>query len=245
MKKLLSVALFLAFAGLASAQKTTTVKKPQPVPPVKMKNLNDSASYAIGVSVANFYKQQGITKLNTTLVSKAINDILGGKTAIMDDATANAVMNKCLSSLQEDKSKPNIDAGQKFLAQNKLRSGVKTTASGLQYEVMVEGTGERPTASDSVTCNYLGTLINGTEFDNSYKRGQPITFALRGVIPGWTEALQLMTPGSKYKLYIPYTLGYGAFDYGPIPGGSALIFEVELLQVRKGPLVQEGIKEKD
>lgn len=109
------------------------------------------------------------------------------------------------------------------------------TASGLQYEVVKEGTGIKPQLTDSVTVNYMGTLVNGTEFDNSYKRGQPITFFIRGVIPGWTEGLQLMSVGSKYKFYIPYTLAYGAFDYGPIPGGSALIFEVDLLEVRKGP----------
>ena len=124
-------------------------------------------------------------------------------------------------------------AGNTFLAENKKRPGVKSTASGLQYEVITEGTGVKPEATDSVTCNYRGTLINGTEFDNSYSRGQPVTFALDRVIHGWTEGLQLMTVGSRYKFYIPYTLGYGPFDNGPIPGGSALIFEVELLNVKK------------
>ena len=138
-----------------------------------------------------------------------------------------------MSKMQAEKSKPRIDSGTNFLAKNKTKPGVKTTASGLQYEVITEGTGEKPTAADSVTCHYKGTLLNGTVFDNSYDRGQPITFSLGGVIPGWTEGLQLMSVGSKYKFYIPYTLGYGAFDYGPIPGGSLLIFEVELLNVIK------------
>jgi FKBP-type peptidyl-prolyl cis-trans isomerase FklB len=208
----------------AQPGKTTTTPKP-PVP--VMKNLTDSASYAVGVSVANFYKQQGIKQLNTALVTRAINDVMDGKVVLMDDATANACMNNYMSKVQAEKSRPRIDSGIAFLAKNKTKPGVITTASGLQYEVITEGTGLKPTAADSVTCHYRGTLLNGYEFDASYRTGQPITFALGGVIPGWTEGLQLMSVGSKYKFYIPYTLGYGAFDYGPIPGGSMLTFEVE------------------
>jgi len=126
-----------------------------------------------------------------------------------------------------------MDSGTAFLEQNKTKSGIITTASGLQYEIITAGTGIKPTAQDSVTCNYMGTLLDGTEFDNSYKRGEPITFNLGGVIRGWTEGLQLMSEGAKYKFYVPYALGYGAHDYGPIPGGSVLIFEVDLLKVIK------------
>lgn len=230
MKQILLFTVLLVSINLLNAQPGT---KPVLKPVSVFKNINDSASYAAGVSVASFYKQQGIKKLNTTLVSKAINDVLGGKKQLLDDATCNNVMNSYMSRLQAEKSKPTIETGQKFLAANKLKAGVKTTASGLQYEVITEGTGERPTAEDSVTCHYRGTLIDGTGVDNSYDRGQPITFALRGVIPGWTEGLQLMTVGSKYKFYIPYTLAYGAFDYNAIPGGSMLIFEIELLAVKK------------
>jgi FKBP-type peptidyl-prolyl cis-trans isomerase len=167
------------------------------------------------------------------LVSRGINDIFGNKKALLDEAACNNVMNTYMSKMQSEKSKPRIDSGNNFLAKNKNKPGVKVTASGLQYEVITEGTGIKPTAADSVTCHYRGTLLSGFEFDNSYNRGEPITFALGGVIPGWTEGLQLMSVGSKYKFYIPYTLGYGAFDYGPIPGGSMLTFEVELLDVRK------------
>lgn len=212
----------------------TPVKKPG-TPASPFKSLQDSASYAIGMSVADFYKQQGITNLNTNLVSRAITDIMGGKPALINDMAANELMNRFMTGLQEEKAKPNIEEGNAFLEANKKRPGVQVTASGLQYEVVKEGTGIKPLLTDSVTVNYMGTLVNGTEFDNSYKRGQPITFFIRGVIPGWTEGLQLMSVGSKYKFYIPYTLAYGAFDYGPIPGGSALIFEVDLLEVRKGP----------
>jgi FKBP-type peptidyl-prolyl cis-trans isomerase FklB len=185
------------------------------------------------MSVATFYKQQGIKTFNTTLVARAINDVMSGKKTLMDETEANTCMNNYVSRLQTDKSKPRIDSGAAFLAKNKLRAGVKTTPSGLQYEVIKEGTGPHPTAKDSVTCNYKGQLLDGTVFDNSYDRGQPITFPLDHVIPGWAEGLQLMSVGSKYRFFIPYNLAYGAFDYGPIPGGSMLTFEVELLDVKK------------
>ena len=229
MKKLILSVILLATIQLLNAQPGKTV--PKSASPLK--TMADSVSYSVGASVANFYKQQGIKKLNTVLVSKAINDILGGKKSLLDESTCNSVMNNYMSKMQAEKSQPAIASGEKFLAQNKSKAGVKTTASGLQYEIVKEGTGARPATTDSVTCHYKGTLLDGTVFDNSYDRGQPITFPLGGVIKGWTEGLQLMTVGSKYKFYIPYTLGYGASDYGPIPGGSMLTFEVELLDVKK------------
>lgn len=231
MKKFFGTGFFVACCISAFSQPGKPVVA-KPVPPI-FKNINDSASYAVGVSVANFYKQQGITKLNTNLVIRGINDIFGNKKPLMDDQQCNSIMNTYMTRMQAEKSRPRIDSGINFLAKNKTKPGVKVTASGLQYEVITEGTGPKPTAADSVTCHYKGALLNGTVFDNSYDRGQPITFSLGGVIPGWTEGLQLMAEGSKYKLFIPYTLGYGAMDYGPIPGGSVLIFEVELLKVTK------------
>jgi len=228
-KTLFVVTLFCSMAAVAQ-KKPVPAKKP--VAPVSvLKNVVDSASYAIGVSIANFYKQQGLKQLNASLVSKAITDILSGKKALMDDAQCNTVMMRYINQASESKAKPNIEAGKKFLAQNKTKAGIKTTPSGLQYEVVVAGTGPKPTANDSVTCHYAGTLIDGTEFDNSYKRGQPITFAVTGVIKGWTEALQLMPMGSKYRLYIPQQLAYGTNDMGNIPAGSVLLFEVELLDI--------------
>lgn len=223
-------------SGVALAQpgtKPVAAKPATATAPSLLKNIDDSASYAVGVSVANFYKQQGIKKLNTSLVSKAIDDVMNGKNVLLDDAAANACMNNYMTKMQAEKSKPQMDSGTNFLAANKSKPGIKITASGLQYEVLTEGSGDKPTSDDSVTCHYKGTLLDGTVFDNSYDRGEPITFALGGVIAGWTEGLQLMTVGSKYKFYIPYTLGYGAFDYGPIPGGSMLTFIVELLEVKK------------
>jgi len=225
-----------AFAALtASAQtKPAPAKKATPAPAPKaptLKNLSDSASYAIGISVANFYSQQGMTNLNAALVSKAINDVLSKKQLLLNDNQANSVIMQYMNQAQSSKAKPNITAGENFLAANKKKAGVKTTASGLQYEILREGTGRKPTADDTVTVHYAGTLINGNEFDNSYKRGEPISFPVKGVIAGWTEALQLMPEGSKFKLYIPHQLAYGTNDIGSIPAGSVLIFEVELLKI--------------
>ena len=135
--------------------------------------------------------------------------------------------------LQEVKNKPTIDAGKKFLLENKKKATVKVTKSGLQYEVIKVGNGPRPTKKDKVSCNYIGSFISGEEFENSYNSGQPVTFGVTQVIPGWTEALQMMPVGSKWKLYIPYNLGYGPGQYHSIPGGSVLIFELELLGITK------------
>jgi len=195
---------------------------------------NDSISYAIGLNHALFFKQQGITKLATADIIKAINDVLGNKTLQFNDRIANNVMNKLIIRIQENKVKPAIDAGRALLAKNKKNPKIKTTASGLQYEIIRQGKGVKPTKVDTFVCNYKGTLIDGTEFDNSYKRNQPLIYPVAGVIRGWTEGLQLMPVGSKYNFYIPYELGYGPFDNGAIPGGSLLIFEVDLLDVKKG-----------
>jgi FKBP-type peptidyl-prolyl cis-trans isomerase FklB len=138
-----------------------------------------------------------------------------------------------MQKAEEEKSRPNVAEGQRFLEQNRTKPNVKVTATGLQYEVITLGKGARPLATDTVVVNYRGTLINGTEFDNSYQRGEPISFALNRVIPGWTEGLQLMPAGSKYKFYIPHQLGYGLNGAGSIPAGSTLIFEVELLSIKK------------
>ncbi|MBS1577162.1 MAG: FKBP-type peptidyl-prolyl cis-trans isomerase [Bacteroidetes bacterium] len=216
-------------AARAAAKSTA---KPATARPV-LKNMVDSASYAIGISEAKFMKQQGISKINSAMVAKAIEDVMNNKEVVLNDQQCNSAVMSYINTIQMEKSKGTIEAGEKFLAENKKRPEVKTTSSGLQYEVIKEGTGVRPTPEDSVTCHYAGSFIDGNEFESSYKRGEPITFALRGVIPGWTEGLQHMTVGSKYKFYIPYRLAYGPQDYNSIPGGSTLIFEVELLDVKK------------
>jgi len=235
MKRTFSLILLMAICGMLWAQQKTQkpVQKAPAQPKKELQTLNDSASYAIGYSIASFYRSQGITNLNTDLVSKAINDVLKNKPALCDDQSANLFITSYLNEIQQSNSKATIEEGRTFLAKNKTRPEVKTTASGLQYEVITEGTGIKPLAKDSVTVHYRGTLINGTEFDNSYARGESITFPLNRVIAGWTEGVQLMSVGSKYKLYIPYNLAYGTNTQGPIPGGSTLIFEVELLDVKK------------
>ena len=227
--------VFCFFVSIANAQKTTA--KPVTTKPktttgttstTVLKTQNDSLSYAIGLSVANFYRQQGIV-LNTTLVSKACNDILEKKKPLLTDEQANLVF-MCHSNPQIC---VNVKEGESFLAQNKKKANIKTTPSGLQYEVLTKGSGAMPSSVDTVTVNYKGTLINGNEFDNSYKRGEPTTFSLNRVIRGWTEGLQLMSVGSKYRFFIPQQLGYGLNETGTIPGGSVLIFEVEIFDVKR------------
>ena len=231
MKKYL-VAGFVLFAVAGHAQKTPA-KKPAPktTSTAALKTLSDSASYAIGISVASFYSQQGMKNINTTLVAKAINDVYGKKKLLVSEAQANDVVMRLMNQAQSDKTKPNVAAGEAFLAKNRSNPNVKTTASGLQYEVITPGDGPKPLATDTVTVNYRGTLLDGTEFDDSYKRGEPASFPLNRVIPGWTEGVQLMSKGAKYKFYIPYQLAYGLNSTGPIPGGSVLIFEVDLISI--------------
>lgn len=236
MKKFLFAGFLILLVSSVQAQKSVPVKKPAAKPVAKpaqsspiLKTKNDSLSYAIGLSVANFYRQQGMTKLNANIIARACSDALDNKKPLLTEDQSNLVL-MCNSNPQLCET---VQSGERFLAENKKNKNIKTTPSGLQYEVITLGTGVRPTADDSVTVHYKGTLINGTEFDNSYSRGAPITFQLRGVVKGWTEALQLMPTGSKYKLYIPYQLAYGLNDNGPIPGGSVLVFDVELLNVAK------------
>jgi len=230
MKKIV-VSNILLLTGIFMYAQNKPVAK-NTTPPLQLKTLEDSANYAMGLSIANFYRQQGVTKINSTLVTKAINDAMSGKPTLLNDAQTSNVLMTYLNKQQMVKSKPNIDACNNFLAANKNKQGIVTTASGLQYEVITQGSGPKPTDKDTVVCNYKGTFLDGREFDNSYKRGTPIEFAVTRVIRGWTEVLQLMPAGSKYKVYVPYQLGYGNSDYNGIPGGSLLIFEIELLSVK-------------
>jgi FKBP-type peptidyl-prolyl cis-trans isomerase len=235
MKKILFIATILATVSV-QAQKTTTAKPSTVKKPVAtklaLKNLNDSASYAMGIAMASFYSQQGIKNINSALVAQAIKDVYAKKQTGITEANCNDVIMQLMNKAQVNKVSPAIKAGEDFLAKNKTRAGVKTTASGIQYEVITEGQGPKPEPTDTVVVHYKGTLLDGTEFDNSYKRGEPATFPLNRVIPGWTEGVGLMSAGSKYKLYIPHNLAYGVHDNGPIPGGSLLIFEVELIEVK-------------
>jgi FKBP-type peptidyl-prolyl cis-trans isomerase len=226
MKKLLVAALALSSVAV-SAQKTTP-KKPVVKSATPFKNLTDSASYAIGLSVANFYKQQGFKNLNTALIAKAINDVQTTGKPLMNETQAN----EAIMFYINPKLKENITAGNAFLAANKTKSGIKTTPSGLQYEIITQGAGPKPTEVDTVEVHYIGSLVNGNVFESSRNSGKTVEFPLNRVIKGWTEGVQLMPQGSKYKFYIPYNLAYGVNEQGPIAGGSALIFEIELIKVK-------------
>jgi FKBP-type peptidyl-prolyl cis-trans isomerase FklB len=192
----------------------------------------DSLSYSIGVQVAEYYKTMGVEKINTDYVAKAFHDVLNNKPLTISEDECSMNIQQKLQQFMTNKVSAVKEAGKKFLEENKKRPGVITLPDGLQYEIITKGTGPIPKATDTVQANYKGTLINGEEFDNSYKRGQPLTIPVSAVIRGWTEALELMPVGSKWKLFVPSDLGYGDRGAGSaIPGGSALIFEIELLNI--------------
>ena len=196
-------------------------------------------SYIIGRDLARNFAQQGLD-LDVDTLAGALKEGLQGLPSRLTQEQMQAAMQQLQEQMggAEDDTNQDTDTmnnkaeGEAFLAQNAQKAGVTTLPSGLQYEVITEGTGAKPTLKSSVTTHYHGTLINGTVFDSSYQRGQPATFPVNGVIAGWTEALQLMSEGSKYRLYIPSDLAYGKRGAGrDIPGDTALIFDVELLKV--------------
>jgi len=224
--------LLSIYSFAQTKKKTVPAKIVQPA--AALKSAEDSLSYAIGLSVAGFYKEQGVQNVNANIVARAITDVLKTGKPLMNDQQANSCIINFVQKAKAEKAEPNKKAGEAFLAENKTKPGVVTLPSGLQYIVLKEGTGAKPVATDKVKCHYKGTLIDGTVFDSSIDRGQPIEFAVTGVIPGWTEALQLMAVGSKWKLFIPSNLGYGDQGAGAaIKPGSTLIFEVELLDIVK------------
>jgi len=201
----------------------------------------DKVSYAIGLDIGRSLQQQSIdtTAIDLTKLHFGIQDVLQGSKQLLTDSQLNEVMMgfqqkmmKQQDSLRTVKADSNKKAGEEFLAKNAKEEGVVTLPSGLQYKVITEGKGKKPDSSSTVTVHYTGTLLDGTEFDSSVKRGQPATFPVKGVIPGWTEALPLMAVGSKWKLFIPPSSAYGANGAGQQIGpNSTLIFEVELLSI--------------
>jgi len=200
-----------------------------------LKNELDSVSYSIGLSVANFYKQFNVTNINTAMLVRAINDSKS-KTAkpLLDEQQANTCLTGFVQKTKAEKASGTKKLGQDFLAANKNKPGVVTLPSGLQYQIIKEGTGPKPAITDRVKVHYHGTLIDGRVFDSSVEKGQPVELSVGGVIAGWTEALQLMPVGSKWKLFIPSNLGYGDQQAGPmIAPGSTLIFDVELIEIVK------------
>ena len=204
----------------------------------ELKTQKDKVSYAIGLDVANSLKKNELD-VDPDILTSAIKDVLSNSKLRMTDQEAKETLmalQKDRQAIQQERNKvlgeKNKKEGDAFLAKNKKLEGVKTLQSGLQYKVITEGKGKSPKASDTVTVNYAGTLIDGTEFDSSYKRGQPATFPVGGVIKGWTEALQLMKEGSKWQLVIPADLAYGEQGRPGIPPSSVLIFEVELISIK-------------
>jgi FKBP-type peptidyl-prolyl cis-trans isomerase len=194
----------------------------------------NNVSYAIGLSVASSLKEQNLDQLDPTVLSNAIKDVFENKTPKFSPNEAQDIIQNYLKELSEQQFAKNKEEGEAFLTENGAKTGITTTASGLQFEVVVEGTGKTPSATDVVEVHYHGTLINGNVFDSSIERGTPATFGVNQVIKGWTEALQLMKEGSKYRLYIPQDLAYGAHPHpgGPIEPLMALIFDVELISVK-------------
>ena len=217
-----------ATAGKAAANKPKTLDTPK-----------DKLSYAIGLNVGRSLQKDSIA-IDPEILALGVKDALTGDKTLMTDEEAKAAIVTLQTELrqkQEETMKAageaNKKQGEEFLAANKAKEGVVTLPSGLQYKIVTPGTGPKPTAADTVVCNYRGTLIDGTEFDSSYKRGQPATFPVGQVIKGWTEALQLMPVGSKWQLYVPADLAYGDRSPSPVIGiNSTLIFEVELLSIQ-------------
>jgi len=228
-----------AGAQKAPAAKTGQAAKPRTQPVLTLKTQKDKVSYALGSNLGtNLHKQS--VEVDPAIVLRGLKDALAGGKMLLTDDEARAALTQLQAEVrnkQQEKMKVagelNRKEGTEFLAANKAKEGIVTLPSGLQYRILTAGAGPKPAATDTVSCNYRGTLTNGTEFDSSYKRGQPASFPVNGVIKGWTEALQLMPVGSKWQLFIPSELGYGdrgaGADIGP---GATLIFEVELLSIQ-------------
>ncbi|MVM35841.1 FKBP-type peptidyl-prolyl cis-trans isomerase [Spirosoma sp. HMF4905] len=249
---LAGIASAIFVAGSATAQvKKPALKKPasaKPAPAAKpattgttIASTQDSVSYSIGVFMAQNLKQQGISDLNNALLMRGLEDALKGLPTQLTQAECGQVMNNFMQKQMASRNAEGMKAsaenkkiGSAFLAENKTKTGVVTTASGLQYSIEKEGTGAKPTATDRVKVHYTGRLIDGKVFDSSVERGQPAEFGVNEVIKGWTEALQLMPVGSKWKLFIPSDLAYGDRSAGAdIKPGSTLVFDVELLDIVK------------
>ena len=226
-------------AQKAPAAKTGPATKPRTQSVLTLKTQKDKLSYALGMNLgSNLHKEK--VEVDPAIVLRGLKDALAAGKMLLTEDEARAVLTQLQTEVrgkQQEKMKVagemNKKEGVEFLAANKSKEGIVILPSGLQYKILTEGTGPKPTASDTVVCNYRGTLISGAEFDSSYKRGQPASFPVNGVIKGWTEALQLMPVGSKWQLFVPAELGYGdrgaGADIGP---GATLIFEVELLSIQ-------------
>lgn len=199
---------------------------------MKYTNEIDKVSYSLGLSIASNLISSGIKTINQEAFNDAMNSVFAGQMPEIMPDEANNILQTYFEKIQNEKGKEAKEAGKKFLAENKTREGVVTLESGLQYKILNEGSGAKPTANDTVKCHYEGRLINGQVFDSSIRRGEPAEFPVGGVIAGWVEALQLMSVGSKWQLYIPSELAYGQHGAGAAIGpNETLIFDVELLEI--------------
>lgn len=223
----------------APSAKTGTASAAKRPAPLALKTPKDKVSYAIGQNIGKSLKRDGVD-VDATILLRAIKDVLADNKSLLTDQEVQTTLTTLQSDLRKKQEllaqqagETNKKEGDAFLAANKTKDGVVTLPSGLQYKILQDGTGPKPTASDTVSVNYRGTLLNGTEFDSSYKRGQPATFGVGQIIKGWTEALRLMPVGSKWQLFIPPDLAYGARGAGrDIGPNSTLVFEVELLSIQ-------------
>jgi FKBP-type peptidyl-prolyl cis-trans isomerase FklB len=228
-----------AQAPKAPAAKTGQATKPRTAVPLTLKTDKDKFSYALGMNLGSGLHKQSVD-VDPAIFLRGLKDGLAAGKTLMTDQEAQATLTQVQNDLRKKAQEKmqqlavsNKQTGEAFLASNKAQDGVVTLPSGLEYKILKEGTGPKPAATDSVVCNYRGTLLDGTEFDSSYKRGQPLTIQVNGVIKGWTEALQLMPVGSKWQLVIPSDLAYGERGAGQQIGpNSTLIFEVELLSIQ-------------
>lgn len=192
----------------------------------------DKLSYALGLVIGHNLKEMGVDNLNGADFAQAVADVLAGKATAMTNAEAQQTVATYMQEKEAEKGKAAREAGEKFLAENAKKEGVVVLPSGLQYVVLTEGSGRKPSATDNVKCHYEGRLTDGTVFDSSYRRGEPAVFPLNGVIAGWTEGVQLMGEGAKFRFFIPYNLAYGERGAGgSIPPYAALVFDVELIEV--------------
>lgn len=199
-----------------------------------MNEIKEKVSYAVGMSIAESLKSQKLDKLDLNMLKNGIEDVFENNTFKVNPSEANELIKSYMDEANNAAYGENKQKGIDYLKENQKRSEIKTTESGLQYEILTEAEGARPSSTDNVTVHYHGTLIDGTVFDSSVERGTPASFGVHQVIPGWTEALQLMNVGSKFRLHIPQELAYGANPHpgGPIEPFSALIFDVELLSIQ-------------
>lgn len=226
--------------GTSSTTTPKTATGAKTAVPLVLKTQKDKVSYAIGLNIGKSFRKDSVD-VNSAIFARGVKDAITGAKPLLTDEELKVVLTELQAELkkrQDDVTRlageTNQKAGEAFLAENRTKEGVVALPSGLQYKIVTAGTGPKPAETDSVVCNYRGTLLDGTEFDSSYKRGQPATFPVNGVIKGWTEALQLMPVGSKWQLFVPPDLAYGARGAGGEIGPNAtLLFEVELISIQE------------